>query len=448
MSSDAAPVRLNETGSPIPDLSQALARFNAGEEWDAIGPDYGKTGNAIRKAVRRAQMRGVIETQSTPDRGEPTNRIAWTETQGHTILESSKSTTIRTLDDLLVECQVDLTRWTVDRYVVNKWDSVMRGPDNKPTITELFQVRAWLEPIPGLDATRELFAGLLADLSGAARVYEPVTYPALADDDAHMLEIDPFDLHVGMLSWAEETGADYDSDIATDLARRAVGRLLQLSSGFRFERVLIPLGHDLCHTDRTVDGKGGTTTRGTQQDVDTRPVKMTRAVINLCVAIIDAAREIAPVTVVVVPGNHDTEKMPLIGEVLTAWYRQDNEVSIVNDPAPRQYVRYGASLIGLTHGHEVKANDLPLIMATERPDFGEATFRLWRVGHLHRKGENVSEHGGVRICVAPSLAARDHWHASKGYGHMRAMEAHVWHRNHGPVGQFTATLPAIQATAA
>ena len=26
---------------------------------------------------------------------------------------------------------------------------------------------------------------------------------------------------------------------------------------------------------------------------------------------------------------------------------------------------------------------------------------LWRCGHLHRKGETVSEHGGVRVCVAP-----------------------------------------------
>jgi len=438
---------------PMPDLVAALARFNAGEAWDTIGPDYGKTGNGIRKAVRRAQMRGRIEAQGGPDgRALPVidqgSGIAWTETANGATLESGKSATVRTLDDLLATCEVDLTRWTVARYVVNKWDSAMRGQDSAPVLAQLYQVKAWLEPIRGVDAARELFAGLLADLANSARVYEPVTYAPLADDDRHMLELDPFDLHVGMLAWAEETGADYDSEIATDLAKRAAARLIQLSSGFRFERVLIPLGNDLAHTDRTVDGKGGATTRGTQQDVDTRPAKMTRAVINLCTSLIDAARQIAPVTVVIVPGNHDGEKMPLFGEVLSAWYRNDGDVTIVNDPAPRQYVRYGASLIGLTHGHEGKAADLPLIMATERTDFGAATYRLWRVGHLHRKGETVSEHGGVRVCVAPSLAARDHWHATKGYGHMRAMEAHVWHREYGPIGQFTATVPAINGGSA
>lgn len=444
---------VHETGisPPLPDLSQALARFNAGESWDSIGPDYGKTGNGIRKAVRRAQIRGRIESQADHVPlavGNPRDGIAWTETQNGATLESGSSATIRTLDDLLAACDVDLSRWTVARYVVNKWNSASRGPDGAPVLADLFQVKAWLEPIRGADAARELVAGLIADMEAHAPRYPAVNYPAIPDgSNRHMLEIDPFDIHVGMLSWAEETGADYDSEIATDLARRAVGRLLQLSSGFAFERVLIPLGNDLAHADRTVDGKGGQTTRGTQQDVDTRPAKMTRAVINLCVAIIDAARRVAPVTVVIVPGNHDTEKMPLFGEVLSAWYRRDDDVTVVNDPAPRQYIRYGSSLIGLTHGHEVKAADLPLIMATERPDFGAATYRLWRVGHLHRKGETVSEHGGVRVCVAPSLAARDHWHATKGYGHMRAMEAHVWHRQHGPVGQFTATVPALEEAA-
>lgn len=437
-----------ENGGALPDLAQALRRFNAGESWDSIGPDYGKTGNGIRKAVRRGQMRGRIEAQAAPARRNAADGVAWTETPNGATLESGKSGTIRTLDDLLAVCDVDLTRWQVARYVVNKWDTAMRGADGAAVTTQLYQVKAWLEPVRGLDDARALFAGLLTDLAGKAHEYTPIVYPPLADDDAHMLELDPFDLHVGMLAWAEETGADYDSEIATDLAKRAVARLIQLSSGFRFERVLIPLGNDLAHTDRTVDGKGGATTRGTQQDVDTRPAKMTRAVINLCTAMIDAARQIAPVEVVIVPGNHDTEKMPLFGEVLSAWYRNDESVTIVNDPAPRHYVRYGASLIGLTHGHEVKPEALPLLMATERPDFGQAIYRLWRVGHRHRKGETISEYGGVRVCTAPSLAARDHWHAVSGYGHMRAMEAHVWHRAHGPIGQFTATVPAIQESRA
>lgn len=432
----------------IDDLRKALARFNAGEEWETIGPAFGKTGNAIRKRVRRALISGRVSNacarrgvEAAADAG---GGIAWNEDSGGATLESGRSATIRTLDDLLAACDVDLTHWTVDRYTVNKWDSVMRDADGEPRLTELFQVKAHLKPIAGAAAAAELVASLIADMREHSPAYAPV--PRAADDSAaYMLELDPFDLHVGMLAWAAETGADYDSEIAVGLAERATARLIQLASGFQFERVLIPLGNDFLHTDRQVDGKGGQTTRGTQQDVDTRRGKMVRAGIKLAISLIDMARQVAPVEVVVVPGNHDTETMPMLGEVLAAWYRLDDSVTIRNNPAPRQYVRYGASLIGLTHGHEGKATDLPLIMATERVDFGAAAFRLWRVGHLHRKGETISEHGGVRVCVAPSLAARDHWHASQGYGHLRSMEAHVWHREQGPVGQFTASVPALVA---
>jgi hypothetical protein len=423
-------------------LTAALERRNAGEEWDAIGPAFGLTGNALRKRLRRRQMRGRIEAQAS----EPQAGIAWTETAGGATLESGKSATIRTLDDLLAACRVDLSHWTVDRYTVNKWDSVMRDKDGEPLLTELFQVKAYLKPIVGAAAAAELVDSLIADMREHSPRYPAVNYPVIPDgSDRHMLELDPFDLHVGMLAWAAETGADYDSDIAVDLAERATARLIQLAAGFQFERVLIPLGHDFYHADRQVDGKGGQTTRGTQQDVDTRRGKMVKAGIKLAITLIDMARQVAPVEVVIVPGNHDGETMPMLGEVLAAWYRLDSDVTIRNDPTPRHYVRYGASLIGLTHGHEGKASDLPLIMATERSDFGQATFRLWRCGHLHRKGETISEHGGVRVCVAPSLAARDHWHAASGYGHLRSMEAHIWHRDQGPIGQFTASVPGLVA---
>lgn len=38
-----------DDGPTLPDLATALQRFNAGETWDAIGPDYGRTGNSIRQ---------------------------------------------------------------------------------------------------------------------------------------------------------------------------------------------------------------------------------------------------------------------------------------------------------------------------------------------------------------------------------------------------------------
>lgn len=434
MSSDAAPVRLNETGSPLPDLSQALARFNAGEEWDAIGPDYGKTGNAIRKAVRRAQMRGAIEAQSTPDRGSPTNGIAWTETQGGATLESGNSATIRTLDDLLAACDVDLSRWTVARYVVNKWNAAMRGPDGLPMLTDLFQVKAWLEPIPGLDDARALFASLIADMATHAPRYPAVNYPAIPDgSDGHMAVISLADLHIGALAWAPETGESYDVHIAESLAVEAMADILRKVSAWQPERILFILGNDLLHTDKTIDGKGGSTTRGTIQETDGRWQKTFRIATRVSITAIDAARQIAPVDVHCKAGNHDTASMFMLGDVVQAWYRNDDAVTVVNDPAPRTYVEFGVNAIGICHGHNERPEKLPLLMATEAADMWARTrFRDWLTGHRHRKGIVMNEESGVQIHTMPSLCAGDSWHVESGYRHRRSSEARIYHRTEGP----------------
>lgn len=430
---------VHETGisPPLPDLSQALARFNAGESWDSIGPDYGKTGNGIRKAVRRAQFAGRLgDVDRAPTMAGGTQRdgITWSEGASGATLESGSSATIRTLDDLLAACNVDLSRWTVARYVVNKWNSASRGPDGNPVLAELFQVKAWLEPIRGADAARELFAGLLADLSDNAREYAPVKYPALADDDArHMAVISLADHHIGALSWGPETGESYDALIAEQLASEAMADILRKVKVWNPEKILFILGNDLLHTDKTIDGKGGSTTRGTIQETDGRWQRTFRIATRVSVAAIDAAREIAPVDVHCKSGNHDTASMFMLGDVIHAWYRNDSAVTVANDPAPRTYVEYGVNAIGICHGHNERPEKLPLLMATEAADMWARTrFRDWLTGHRHRKGIVMNEESGVQIYTMPSLCAGDSWHVESGYAHRRSSEARIYHHSEGP----------------
>lgn len=59
---------------------------------------------------------------------------------------SSKSSRIKTLDDLIRESQIDLKIWKIDRYVVNKWE-VGSNVDGVIVTEPLFQVKAWLSKI-------------------------------------------------------------------------------------------------------------------------------------------------------------------------------------------------------------------------------------------------------------------------------------------------------------
>lgn len=61
---------------------------------------------------------------------------------------SSKSRRIQTLDQLLEACQVDLSVWTVDHWIANKWEVGAKDPDTgEILVSPLWQIKAWLKRI-------------------------------------------------------------------------------------------------------------------------------------------------------------------------------------------------------------------------------------------------------------------------------------------------------------
>lgn len=424
-----------------------LRRVHAMKATEATWADIQTAiGRPAKDAYLRATRGGALaralggSIPEPPPPPEPT--VGWSETADGTVVESPVSERIRTLDDLLAACAVDLNVWTVERFVVNKWETAAASNDGAGgmKVQELFQVKAWLKPAHALATATAVIDAMRADMIAHAPKYAPIRYAVPRDGERHMLEVCLFDVHIGMLAWAQEAGTDYDVTIAADIVADAVDRLATRASGWPIDRILVPLGNDWMHTDATIDGKGGATTRGTPQDVDSRWQKQFRTARQAAVGAIDTLRQVAPVDVVIVPGNHDSERMFTLGEVLDAWYRADDAVTIRNDPSPRKYYRYGTTLLGLAHGHNEKHGDLPLIMATEAgADWSETTHREWHVGHRHRKGEAipVAEHSAVRVRTMPSLAPADAWHAAKGYHHVRAAEAYIWAHGEGYVGHLS-----------
>jgi hypothetical protein len=417
---------------------------DSGLSYSEIGRRFGVDKGTAHGVVKRwRSLRGA------PDPTPPAavEQVSIADGPEGRVVDSPASSRIRSLDALLAAAQVDLERWRVDRHVI-KWEVAASDGDGGMTVQDLWQVKAWLSPLVDLIDVRAAIAAAVDDMRAHSPRYDRVLYPEQAQGGGHLLELGLYDHHLGMLSWGEETGADYDSDIAETLALDAVSRLLGRAAGFPIERVLLTLGHDWMHADTTIGGAGAATTRGTSLDADTRWPKMFRRACRVAVAIVDQLRLVAPVEVVIVPGNHDSERAFMLGEVLSAHYRLDDSVTIRNDPAPRTYVLWGNVLLGLAHADGEKPGDLAQIMATEAPNEWAASaggWREWHVGHLHRKREGLSwqveEDRGVRVRWMPTLAPRDAWAAGKGYLHLRAAEAYLWHRTDGYVGTFSVSVP-------
>ncbi len=415
-------------------------------------------GATLRKRMRRAEDNGSLAAALATEeraiaagmRTDARNVTAaavvapeveqTTDMDGGVTLRVKNLPRVKTVDEVIAAGGLDPAHWTVKSATLKAYEGFMKSPTGDPIVVPLTSATVQLAPNRGAVAAIAAIAALIEDAKAHAPKYAPIRYSQPRADERHMIEVCLFDVHIGMLAWAEEAGTDYDVTIAADVVADAVDRLAARASGWPTDRILVPLGNDWMHTDATIDGKGGATTRGTPQDVDTRWQKQFRTARLAAVRAIDTLRQVAPVDVVIVPGNHDSERMFTLGEVLDAWYRADDAVTIRNDPSPRKYYRYGTTLLGLAHGHNEKHGDLPLIMATEAgADWSETTHREWHVGHRHRKGEAipVAEHSAVRVRTMPSLAPADAWHAAKGYHHIRAAEAYIWAHAHGYVGHLS-----------
>lgn len=339
---------------------------------------------------------------------------------------------VRSLEDLIRVCEIDTTEWRIDRWVCNAWEMGAKNNAGNVEKTPLFQVKVWLSRNHLLKSVRSEIEDLLGDArSHVGPRVGPTTQSRHEEAHrVHLLEVAIPDLHLGKLAWAPETGySDYDVKIAEGLFDQALEALIARTSAFAFEKVVFVAGNDLLHSDT----KQGTTTKGTQLDTDSRYHKAFAIARRMTARAVDRLRQIAPVTVVMVAGNHDVLSTYHLGDSLTCLFHATPDVEILNDPILRKYVQFGKVALMFTHGDKGKATDWPLVFATEQPAmFGSSLFREVHTGHIHTT--RVQEFHGVRVRVSPALCPPDSWHSDNQFvGNLRGAEAYVWHKEEGLV---------------
>lgn len=237
------------------------------------------------------------------------------------------------------------------------------------------------------------------------------------------------DHHFGMLSWHEETGEDYDLEIAETLLVGAFDHLVNTVPTCK--QSLVTLMGDLLHYDNF----RAETSSGNMLDADGRYPKMVRAAVRSARYLVHAAlKRHETVHVIVERGNHDPSSSIFLMEALSNVYEAEPRVTIDTSPAKFHYHRFGKCLVGIHHGDTVKMKDLPMLMAHDKAqDWGETEHRFWWTGHVHH--DATQEYPGVKCESFRVLAAKDAWHSEQGYRSKRDMKAIILHREHGEVAR-------------
>lgn len=250
------------------------------------------------------------------------------------------------------------------------------------------------------------------------------------------------DPHFGMYSWADETGENWDLDIAERTHCEAMAALVAAVPRSR-EALVVNLG-DALHYDSMANV---TPRSGHVVDADGRYGKMIDvAVLTLRQCIDSALGRHETVHVKSLIGNHDETGALWLARLLAAHYRNEPRVRVDTSPSVFTYHRWGKVLIGCHHGHSCKPDKLPGVMACDRArDWGETEHRHWLMGHVHH--ESRREYAGVTVESFGTLAAKDAYATNGGWRSGRSMQALIYHREHGEVARSRVTAAMFEAAA-
>ena len=261
--------------------------------------------------------------------------------------------------------------------------------------------------------------------------HEKVSTPKV--DTGLLLGVGLFDAHFGKLCYSGETNdSPYDLQIAQQMFLRALDILIERAKGFRYERVLFPVGQDFLHAN----GMDNKTANGTLLDCDSRYQKVYTAARRTLTEAVERLRRVAPTTLLTIPGNHDRSVWSLI-DSLECWFKDCPDVTIDNTPPLRKAFAWGKCGFLITHGDLGKKKDYPLVFATEFPEiFAKSKWREIWCGHVHHS--MLEEVHGVHIRTLSSLTPPDLYHFENMFtGNLRKAEAFVFSKTEGLIATYT-----------
>lgn len=238
------------------------------------------------------------------------------------------------------------------------------------------------------------------------------------------------DLHVGMLSWKPETGADWDIRIAEETLIRYFTKAASLTPSAK-RGLLLNLG-DLLHTDGMVPV---TPASGHVLDADSRYQKMVRVAVRaLRIAVDILLSKHEEVHILHCTANHDESASAWLRECFAVFYENDPRVHVYTDPGVYYAVEWGEVSLFAHHGNKRNVKNIEGVFAAKfREIIGRTKYSYAHLGHLH--SDEVIETGLMRIERHRTLAAPDAYASNGGWISGRSASAPTYHKRFGEISR-------------
>lgn len=304
------------------------------------------------------------------------------------------------------------------------------------------QVMQWVKSSIDHERQRELMQSAIEAMGEDLPRLSVTTPPAACNSDllnCYVLT----DYHLGMLSWHEETGADYDLGIAEQQLLAWFATSISMAPDAEIG-VFAQLG-DYLHWD----GLDAVTPASKHLlDADTRFQKLVRVAIRVTRRVVDMLlTKHQRVHVLMAEGNHDTASSIWLREWFSAIYENEPRITVDRSPDPYYCVEHGQTSLFFHHGHKKKPTAVSdVFVAKFRDVFGRTKHSYAHLGHLHHV--DVKENNLMIVEQHRTLAAPDAY-ASRGEW-MSGRDAKVitYHKKYGEVGRLTINSDMLKVGAA
>ena len=266
----------------------------------------------------------------------------------------------------------------------------------------------------------------------------PIEYKEHLNNDKLINQYTLTDYHLGMMSWAEETGDDWDLKIAEDTLVKFF-EVAMLKSPDAKTAIFAQIG-DFLHWD----GLDAVTPASKHVlDADTRFTKLVRVAIRVIRRVIKMLlTKYKEVNVIMAEGNHDPASSVWLREMLHAFYEEEPRVIIDTNPDPYYCIVFGKVCLFYHHGHKKAFKGLEATFISKfKKEFGNSDFVYGHTGHFHH---DKIESNLMTLEQHRTLSAKDAYSSRGGYSSGRDSKVITYHKDFGEVGRSTININMLK----
>jgi hypothetical protein len=247
------------------------------------------------------------------------------------------------------------------------------------------------------------------------------------------------DYHMGMLSWHEETGADWDINIAENMLLRWLEQAIVQSPNA--ETAVFAQLSDFLH----FDGMDAVTPSSKHLlDVDTRFAKLVRSAIRVLRKMIEMLlQKHKHLHIIMADANHDPVSQIWLREWFAVYYENEPRITVDTSPNPYNAYEFGNTALFFHHGHKRKVSNISEVFVSQfREIFGRTKYAYAHMGHLHHL--DIKENAMMVVEQHRTLAAPDAYAARGGWLSGRDAKVITYHKWYGEVSRLTINSDMIK----